>query len=71
MGYTVRSIFEKNTKYPDPSKKDFMINFRVENLDELLEELKEKGIELAGESEVYNYGKFAWVMDPEGHKIEL
>jgi len=71
MGYTVWSIFEKNTKYLDPSERDFMINFRVENLEALLEELKEKGLKVVGEMEEFDYGKFAWVMDPEGHKIEL
>ena len=48
-----------------------MINFRVENLVELLKILKEEGIEQLGEMQVYDYGKFAHIMDPEGNKIEL
>lgn len=71
MGYSVWSIFEQDTKYLEPSERDFMINFRVENLEALLEEMKEKGITVVGEIESFDYGKFAWIMDPEGHKIEL
>jgi len=71
LGYTQFSVFEKKTDYLNPSDKQYMINFRVENLDELIEELKEKGMEVVGETETFDYGKFAWVMDPEGNKIEL
>ena len=48
-----------------------MINYRVENLEELLKVLKEEGVTVVGEMEVYEYGKFGWIMDPEGNKIEL
>jgi predicted enzyme related to lactoylglutathione lyase len=48
-----------------------MINYRVENLEELLEELKKEGVEIVGEMQTFNYGKFGWIMDPEGNKIEL
>jgi uncharacterized glyoxalase superfamily protein PhnB len=48
-----------------------MINFRDENLEVLLEELKEKGIKVVSEVEGFDYGKSGWVMDPKGHKIEL
>ena len=48
-----------------------MINFRVENMDALLEELRRDGVELIGEPQSFDYGKFAWVMDPDGNKIEL
>jgi predicted enzyme related to lactoylglutathione lyase len=48
-----------------------MFNYRVENLAELLEELKKEGVEIVGEIEEYPYGKFGWIMDPEGNKIEL
>lgn len=71
LGYTQWSVFEKETKYMDPGKKDFMINFRVENIEALIEELKENGMRVVGKMEEYDYGKFAWVMDPEGNKIEL
>jgi len=48
-----------------------MINYRVENLEKLLEELAKEGVEIVGEMESYEYGKFAHIMDPEGNKIEL
>jgi predicted enzyme related to lactoylglutathione lyase len=60
-----------DTKYFSPSKKEFMFNFRVENLVELLKLLKEEGITIVGEVEEYSYGKFGWILDPEGNKIEL
>jgi predicted enzyme related to lactoylglutathione lyase len=71
MGYTVWSIFDSNSRYLDPSAIDFMINFRVENIESLIDEFKEKGIKVIGEIEKFDYGKFAWIMDPDGHKIEL
>jgi len=70
-GFTAWSPFPQDTKYYDPSKKDFMFNYRVENLEELLSVLKEEGVEIVGEMETYDYGKFGWIMDPEGNKIEL
>ena len=48
-----------------------MQNFRVENLVWLLEKFKEEGVTIVGEMETYEYGKFAWIIDPEGNKIEL
>lgn len=48
-----------------------MINFKVENLKELLKILKEEGVIIVGEIEEYDYGKFGWILDPEGNKIEL
>jgi len=65
------SPFKEDTKYFEPSKKEFMMNFRVENLVELLAALKEEGVTIAGEMEEYDYGKFGWIVDPEGNKIEL
>ncbi len=65
------SPFTKDTKHFLPSKKDFMFNYRVENLVELLEELKQKGINVVGEVEEYDYGKFGWILDLDGNKIEL
>ena len=62
---------KEDTPYFNPSQKQFMVNFRVENLEELLEALKKEGIEIIGEIESYDYGKFGWIMDPEGNKIEL
>ncbi len=65
------STFKNDTNYFDPSKKPFMFNYRVENLEALLKVLKEEGVEQVGEIEEYEYGKFGWIMDPEGNKIEL
>lgn len=65
------SPFSENTKYFEPSRKEFMINFRVENLDELLASLREKGVEIIGDVAAYDFGRFAHIMDPEGNKIEL
>lgn len=70
-GYTAWSVFDEKTEYTNPSKKDFMINYRVENLEELLKTLKDEGVEIIGEMEVFEYGKFGWIMDPNGIKIEL
>ncbi|MCZ4317688.1 VOC family protein [Aequorivita viscosa] len=65
------SPFAADTKYFSPSDKEFMINYRVENLVELLKLLKEEGVTIVGEMEEYDYGKFGWILDPEGNKIEL
>ena len=70
-GFTVWSAFKDDTKYFQPSEKELMINYRVENLEELLKVLKEEGVTIVGEVEVFEYGKFGWIMDPEGNKIEL
>lgn len=65
------SPFAKETTYFEPSKKDFMFNYRVENLVELLEELKEKGVTVIDKIEEYDYGKFGWIIDLDGNKVEL
>ncbi|HTL83435.1 MAG TPA: VOC family protein [Bacteroidia bacterium] len=70
-GQTVWNPFKQDTKYFEPSQKEFMINYRVENLVALLEELKKAGIEMVGELQDSEFGKFAHIMDPEGNKIEL
>lgn len=69
--YTAWSTFKKETTYLEPSQKDFMINYQVHDLDELLEDLSKEGIEVVKEKEESEFGKFAWIMDPEGNKIEL
>ncbi len=63
--------FASDTEYFQPSKKAFMINYRVENLDCLVDQLKQEGIEILKDIETFPYGKFAHIMDPEGNKIEL
>lgn len=65
------SPFADDTNYFDPSPKPFMQNFRVENLDLLLENLRAEGVTLVGTPESHDYGQFAWIVDPEGNKIEL
>lgn len=65
------STFAKDTKYMDPSTSSFMINYRVENLVELEKDLRAAGVEICDSIEVYDYGKFLHIMDPEGNKIEL
>ena len=70
-GLTAWSIFPQDTTYFNPSTASFMMNFRVENLDTLLKTLKEEGVTVDPKVEGYEYGKFAWIMDPEGNRIEL
>jgi len=70
-GFSLWAPFADNTDYFAPSTKDFMINFRVENLDALLESLKAEGITIVGSVQTFEYGKFAHIIDPEGTKIEL
>ncbi len=68
---TVWSPFKHDTDYFDPSDKPWMINYRVENLVQLIEVLRSEGVTIAGEIQEFSYGKFAWILDPEGTKIEL
>lgn len=70
-GFTQWSPFSEKTKYFEPSTKDFMINYRVENLENLIEQLKNEGVTILDSIENYDYGKFAHIMDMEGNKIEL
>jgi len=70
-GFTQWSPFSEKTKYFAPSNKDFMINYRVENLDALVKELKKDSVTIIDTIETYSYGKFIHIMDLEGNKIEL
>jgi predicted enzyme related to lactoylglutathione lyase len=70
-GHTQWSPFGEDTTYFSPSKKEFMINYRVENLEWLVGELKKEGVTIVDEIAAYDYGKFVHIMDPEGNKIEL
>lgn len=65
------SPMSKDTKYTEPSKKDFMINYRVENIESLVEDLKANGVTVLDEIESFEYGKFVHILDPEDNKIEL
>jgi predicted enzyme related to lactoylglutathione lyase len=70
-GFTQWSPFGEKTKYFLPSEKDFMINYRVDNLEALLKELKKEGVTITDTIEAVSYGKFAHIMDMEGNKLQL
>ena len=70
-GFTQWSPFPDSTKYIEPSVKEFMINYRVENIEALVDELKKDGVNVLDEIESFEYGKFVHIMDIEGNKIEL
>ncbi len=64
-------VIKSDTKYFEPSKKEFMINYRVADLEALVVELKKEGVTICDEIESFDYGKFVHIMDPDGNKIEL
>ena len=70
-GFTQWTPFNEKTKYFLPSTKDFMINYRVENIEKLVAELKKDGVTITDKIETYDYGKFVHIMDIEGNKIQL
>ncbi len=70
-GSTIWNPFKSDSDYFNPSEKEFMINYRVENLDALIQILKEEGVTVVGGPIEEGFGKFAWILDPEGNKIEL
>jgi predicted enzyme related to lactoylglutathione lyase len=63
--------FKKGDEYFSPSKKDFMINYRVQNIEVLVNKLKENGVTILDNIASYDFGKFVHIMDSEGNKIEL
>lgn len=65
------SPFSETTNYFEPSAKEFMINYRVENLEALVEQLKKEGVTIVDAIATYDYGKFVHILDAEGNKIEL
>jgi len=71
INYLRWSPFEENTEYFNPSEKEFMINYRVQNIEGLVKKLRENGVTIVDNIEEFNYGKFVHIMDPEGNKIEL
>jgi predicted enzyme related to lactoylglutathione lyase len=71
INYLQWSPFKKGSDYFAPSKKEFMINYRVQNLEGLLEKLKANGVQILDDVASYDYGKFVHIMDNEGNKIEL
>jgi len=70
-GYTIWSPFKQDTDYINPSDKDFMFNFIVDDLEALMETLLDEGVEQVDDIVDSEFGKFGWVMDPEGNKVEL
>jgi predicted enzyme related to lactoylglutathione lyase len=70
-GLTVWHVAGKDTQWFSPSTSSFMINYRVDNLGELLEQLRAAGVEVIQGPESHENGKFAWIMDPDDNKIEL
>jgi predicted enzyme related to lactoylglutathione lyase len=70
-GLTVWSTADADSQWFSPSESSFMINYRVDNMDELLAQLKQNGVEIQKGPESAENGKFAWIMDPDGNKIEL
>jgi predicted enzyme related to lactoylglutathione lyase len=68
---TVWSAFPRDTKYFGPGPQTLMMNYLVEDLDALLEALKDEGVTIDPKRENHEYGKFAWIIDPEGNRIEL
>ncbi|HNS17476.1 MAG TPA: VOC family protein [Bacteroidales bacterium] len=71
INYLRWSPFEAGTDYLNPSEKEFMINYRVQNIEGLVKKLRENGVHILDEIQAYDYGKFVHVMDPEGNKMEL
>ncbi|WP_435354933.1 VOC family protein [Emticicia sp. SJ17W-69] len=71
QGSTQWSPFAETTNYFEPSSKDFMINYRVDNLEALVEQLKSGGVTILDKIETFDYGKFVHIIDLEGNKIEL
>ena len=65
------SPFKKGSEYFAPSKKEFMINYRVQNMEGLVQKLRKNGVTIVDDIETFDYGKFVHIMDPEGNKIEL
>ena len=70
-GFSQWSPFKETTKYFEPSAKDFMINYRVENIEALVDELKKNGVTVVDSIESVDYGKFVHILDVEGNKVEL
>ena len=71
QGLTVWHIADQESEWFSPSNSSFMINYRVDDLDEMLTELRAAGVDPIRGPESHENGKFAWIMDPDGNKVEL
>lgn len=70
-GMTVFAHFPQDTRYFGEGAQQAMVNFRVDDLDALLKKLEEAGVRIDPKRDDYSYGKFAWIWDPEGNRVEL
>ena len=70
-GLTVWHVADRDSQWFSPSDSSFMINYRVDNLDELLAQLRASGVTVVGGPESHENGKFAWILDPDANKVEL
>lgn len=70
-GMTIWTVFEESSEYFNPSKAPFMVNYRVEDLDAVLGALRAEGCDVDEKTEESEFGKFGWVIDPDGNKVEL
>ena len=71
INYLQWSAFKNGDKYFSPSKKEFMINYRVQHIEALIDKLKDNGVTVLDDIEAFEYGKFVHILDPEGTKVEL
>ncbi len=71
LGHTAWSPFEENTDYFGAASQQYMINYRVENLEALVEQLRKEGVTIVDDIEVFEYGKFVHILDLEGNRVEL
>lgn len=71
QGLTVWHLAEKSSEWFSPGNSSFMINYRVDNLGEMLAQLKQAGVNILTGPDAHENGKFAWIMDPDGNKVEL
>ena len=71
QGLTVWSLADRDSQWFSPSESAYMINYRVDDLDALLAQLRAADVEVVGGPESHENGKFAWIMDPDGNKVEL
>jgi predicted enzyme related to lactoylglutathione lyase len=70
-GVTVWTTAKADTKWFSPSESSFMINYRIDDMDGMIEQLKAGGVEIVQGPEKHENGQFAWIMDPDGNKVEL
>lgn len=70
-GSTIWAVFPDDTEYFGPSGQGGMVNFRVADLDQVLTELRAEGVEVLDRIEEHEFGRFGWIADPEGNRIEL